>query len=171
MHHRWCQSYLVFFHLTFDTRHMVIAVWWLSPLFGTSALFSLEPQVALLYCTAICLVLPLLFLAKLACFSLRLRGKSALCRSADKSFLLVTHCLTHAHTHIHAFRQTSWICKSRCLLIWRFVSRVFSKLGRNWEETTPKRGSNDSVSRFLIAAWSSCKWHMPWFPPLSLHGQ
>lgn len=40
-------------------------------------------------------------LAKLACFSLRLRGKSALCRSADKGFLLVTHCLTHTHTHMN----------------------------------------------------------------------
>lgn len=41
----------------------------------------------------------LLCFAKRLCFSLRLRGKSALCRSADKSFLLVTHCLTHKHTN------------------------------------------------------------------------
>lgn len=45
LHYSCCQSCWVFFHLTHDTWHMLTAVWWLSPLFGTSALL-LQPQVA-----------------------------------------------------------------------------------------------------------------------------
>lgn len=39
-------------------------------------------------------------LQKRACFSVRAeKGKTVLCRSADKSLPLVTHCLTNAHSY------------------------------------------------------------------------
>lgn len=53
------------------------------------------------------LLLLLLCFATPACFvTLAMRGKSsALCRSADKSFLLVTYCLTETHTCTHTHNK------------------------------------------------------------------
>ena len=72
----------VFFHLTHDIWNIVLAVRWLSPLFLHFYLYCSHRW---LYCTALLfmadflllLLFLLLCLAKLACFSLQLRGKSA----------------------------------------------------------------------------------------------
>lgn len=48
-------------------------------------------------------------LQKRACFSVRAeKGKTVLCRSADKSLPLVTHCLTNAHSYFLKTPTAVW---------------------------------------------------------------
>lgn len=91
-------SCLVFFRLTCDTWQF--AVWWLLPFVEHFCSFIVATGGS-----AVTVLPPVLFrlfsvLQNWLVFHSRLRGKSVLCRSADKSFLLVTHCLTQTHSHV-----------------------------------------------------------------------